>query len=238
MSRKQENYGGKKFAERLNKRMAELGLNQSSLANNTEIQRQTISLYMTGKNIPAADKLVRLAIELHCSTDWLLGLSEYKNQSTEQTTAAELRLSEEVTHLLLEKQRQLPGDLNALLLNPDFRELIDNIQNYAAALKAEKIVASVREECEDRGDYDLEEMEPIIRAEIESAKNAHSGRVAVFLEALMERYSRYEDASVFNSSDLGEIFIQGLHLHEFYELAVNKTLVHLLDHFRGENISV
>lgn len=220
------------FAERLKELKGSLSNKQ--LGNLLGLSAATIGYYVTGERLPDIEIAAKIALHFGVSADWLLGLSDYKRKALEQTTAEELHLSEDVASLLLKDCGGLSRDLNCLLLNREFRKLIENIQMYAAAVKAEEIVDDIREECEEQDDYDLEEMEPVIISEIETAQHANSGRLASCLEALKERYSKYEDNSVFNRSSLGEVFIQGLHLHEFYELAANKTLVRLLDELSAE----
>jgi len=64
------------FATRLRYIMDARGENQTTLAEKTKMQRQTISLYMSGQSKPDTDRLTALANALVVSTDWLLGLSD------------------------------------------------------------------------------------------------------------------------------------------------------------------
>ena len=67
------------FASRLRSRMEEQKESQTSLAKIVGVQRQTISLYATGQHNPNAYVLAKIARALNVSSDWLLGLSDYKS---------------------------------------------------------------------------------------------------------------------------------------------------------------
>ena len=62
------------FAIRLRKARYSAGLTQTQLANKLSIKRNTYAAYETARNVPDALLLASLSTELHCSTDWLLGL--------------------------------------------------------------------------------------------------------------------------------------------------------------------
>ncbi len=71
------------FAQRLTEIMKERGENQTTLAAKitsryVTIQRQTISLYMSGQSKPDTERLTAIARVLDVSADWLLGLSDEK----------------------------------------------------------------------------------------------------------------------------------------------------------------
>lgn len=56
-----------------------LGLTQSELADKVFVDRKNISKYENGHSNPTLDTLVKLADILDCTTDYLLGRSEYRN---------------------------------------------------------------------------------------------------------------------------------------------------------------
>ncbi len=73
------------FASRLREIMKERGENQTTLAEKitaqyVTIQRQTISLYMSGQSKPDTERLTAIARVLDVSADWLLGLTEHHTQ--------------------------------------------------------------------------------------------------------------------------------------------------------------
>lgn len=76
------------FATRLREIMKERGENQTTLADKITsqyltIQRQTISLYMSGQSRPDTERMTAIAKVLNVSTDWLLGLSDVPSQDGE-----------------------------------------------------------------------------------------------------------------------------------------------------------
>ncbi len=63
------------FATRLRVAMYNSGVNQTELASKAGISVQTASLLVNGKVLPTSRNLAKLAIALHVSCDYLLGLS-------------------------------------------------------------------------------------------------------------------------------------------------------------------
>lgn len=61
---------------RLQKIMELRSVTQSELAKSIGVTRQAVSLYITGKNVPNATVLAKIAKRLNVSTDWLCGMSE------------------------------------------------------------------------------------------------------------------------------------------------------------------
>lgn len=51
-------------------------LTQSQLADRTGISRSTLYRYENSQNLPDSDIIVRLALALHTTTDYLLGLDD------------------------------------------------------------------------------------------------------------------------------------------------------------------
>ena len=75
------------------------GLTQAELARRSGIDRGSISLYLSGRYRPKADKLIRLASALTVSPEWLLSLIHI---SPEQPV--------ELLHPLLALLRSVPGE--------------------------------------------------------------------------------------------------------------------------------
>lgn len=63
------------FTDRFNKAIWESDMDLSLISKQSRVARKTIWSYQHGA-IPKADNLARLAVVLHVSTDWLLGLRE------------------------------------------------------------------------------------------------------------------------------------------------------------------
>ena len=67
------------FSERLIMIMNERGIRSRDLAEQTYVTRSTISDYRTGHHYPNIEQLKLLAVCLHVTTDFLLGLSDEYN---------------------------------------------------------------------------------------------------------------------------------------------------------------
>ena len=102
MSKRIAKDNSKMFSRRLKQRMLEKDMTQETLAELTGLKRQTISLYQRGENVPAADSLAMIAKALECSTDWLLGLTDYTQKDIEETTLESVGLSEKAARKLQE----------------------------------------------------------------------------------------------------------------------------------------
>jgi transcriptional regulator with XRE-family HTH domain len=64
------------FAEKLRNAMNAKGINATELARDTGIGNSAISQYLSGKNIPRKDKIIKLAHALKVSEEFLLGYEE------------------------------------------------------------------------------------------------------------------------------------------------------------------
>ncbi len=67
--------------QRLEQAFAASGLTQAELSRLSGIDRGSISLYLSGKYRPKADKLIRLAGALGVSAEWLSGAEEATNEA-------------------------------------------------------------------------------------------------------------------------------------------------------------
>ena len=64
------------FPTRLRHAMCLCGKNQSKLAKEIGVQRQTISLYATGQSSPDAERIISISNALNVSPNYLLGFSD------------------------------------------------------------------------------------------------------------------------------------------------------------------
>ena len=64
------------FGLRLRELRTAAKLTQSQLADRTGISRSTLYRYEISQNLPDSDIIVRLALALHTTTDYLLGLDD------------------------------------------------------------------------------------------------------------------------------------------------------------------
>lgn len=108
------------FAKRLSELMKQEGTKQKELADLLNIKPQTVSQYTTGRTTPDYDSLCAIARHFGVTSDYLLGLSEFKTTAAEGTTAKDMGLSEdsvEILKLLKESQLNDISDGVNLILN-------------------------------------------------------------------------------------------------------------------------
>jgi len=74
-----------KFSYRLIVLMEDFNMTQVDLAKKIGISNVTISRYLSGDRIPRLDVIARIASAFNVSIDYLLGLSEQKNNVPENT---------------------------------------------------------------------------------------------------------------------------------------------------------
>ena len=91
------------FAERLTKLMNENHTSYSEIALLCETTRQAVSCYVTGKNAPRLDKLLKLAKHFNVSADYLIGLSNIKSVNVEIKSACDYTGLTESTILKIHK---------------------------------------------------------------------------------------------------------------------------------------
>lgn len=137
------------FAERLREIMKERGENQTTLASKitsqyTTIQRQTISLYMSGQSKPDTERLTAIAKVLDVSADYLLGLNHVKNKDGEfQQSCNYIGLSEGAVEFLRyighdpddQEGDIMPFVLSLLLENDHFFEMLSNLSMACSTAK-------------------------------------------------------------------------------------------------------
>ena len=71
-----------KLSENLKDLMQEAEINAPALAKATGIDASTILTLLRGDGLPYVDTLVKLADHFHCSTDYLLGLTDLLTEET------------------------------------------------------------------------------------------------------------------------------------------------------------
>ena len=76
--------------ERLKEMRTKLGLSQREVARLLELSPSVVSAYETGERTPSTEILLRLSNLYKCSTDYLLGITDY-NIHDMQDVAAELK---------------------------------------------------------------------------------------------------------------------------------------------------
>ena len=135
------------FARRLTEIMQKRGLNQTQLAakikaeQETVIQRQTISQYMSGQSKPDTDRLTVLCKALNVSADYLVGLRKDETSDANAQSAIDYTgLSEEAAKKLnvfsKKKDVRAYSDLLSLLIcDPDFEWFLGVLEGYFAEEK-------------------------------------------------------------------------------------------------------
>lgn len=122
-----ENYNAP-LPMRLRELMSSSGHTQANLAAHLGITRQSVSAYMDGSANPTPTAITSIAKFLGVSTDYLLGVSDYRKTETTQLTAEELGLSEDAASALqFENGRYNKSKLvvlNYLIENMSFLEKI------------------------------------------------------------------------------------------------------------------
>lgn len=82
--------------------MSSSGYTQADLAAHLGITRQSVSAYMDGSANPTPTTIVNIASFLGVSTDYLLGVSSYKNPKTAALTVEEIGFSEDFIDELIQ----------------------------------------------------------------------------------------------------------------------------------------
>ena len=85
------------FPSHLRELRGERGVSQESLARDLGVSKSTIGLYESGDTLPDAQTLRDLAKYFNVSADWLLGLSDYRDNKRRGITLEGLGLSEAAT---------------------------------------------------------------------------------------------------------------------------------------------
>lgn len=114
---------------------------QGEFAEFLGISRPTVGFYENGTRIPDALVLRQISEKCQVSTDWLLGISEYKRKSNEMIEASDLGLSEQAIEAL--KDLSVESDmsetilpvLNRLLCTEEFVQLLTGL--YALKIATE-----------------------------------------------------------------------------------------------------
>ncbi len=139
------------FATRLNKELEEQNIKQEDFADTINISEGALSNYRNGTRFPQANTLFKMAKELDCSTDYLLGLSELKSSKREiKCVNAVTGLLDDQTKFLEDMKNNNPEYtyiLNLLLnpkKNPYIIKLLKAYRDYL--LKLNKIETAVNEE--------------------------------------------------------------------------------------------
>lgn len=103
-----EDFNGS-FPARLRQIMAEQGKTQQDVATAIEKTRQAVGYYADGSSSPDWKTIAELAKYFSVTSDWLLGLTEYRKSESTQIFAADLGLSEQAIEVLRLWNEQYQG---------------------------------------------------------------------------------------------------------------------------------
>ena len=190
-----------KFPDRLKQLLTENGITQQELADILGVQRQTVSLYVSGQIRPDIGALAVIAQHFCVSTDWLLGLTNDRNRSPVATD--ELGLSEQaVTKIKNYVKGRTFGrvrafsSLDMIASHDDFEELLGSMDN-AFSHCSEVLMAHSCGETEVAGE----------EAAIRAADELEGTRWTVVTSTHYARYLVYSAQQVFNRmiSDLSKV---------------------------------
>jgi len=128
MAKAQINVSGKQaFSRHLRELMEENKDTQSDLAAAIDVQRQSISYYLSGDRNPSADVIKRIAEKYNVSADWLLGLS--KDRRRENAEADDMGIADTTAAFIKELDIFVKEDIDFIILNhrEKITELLDDL---------------------------------------------------------------------------------------------------------------
>lgn len=70
--------------DRLREALADNGMRPIELADQVEIPKSMVSYYLSGKNVPKADRVYKIAAALGVTEAWLMGYDVPKSRTAEQ----------------------------------------------------------------------------------------------------------------------------------------------------------
>lgn len=144
---KQCDFTAETFPARLTALMKEHNCTQEDLAAAVGVRRQTISLYQTGKTKPDYVQIASMALYFGVSSDYLLGLSDYRSDRLSFATPEQLGLDEAAASVLAQPPmyESVPPDSfremqNRFIASGDFAMLIDEMLKLQSVVERCKAV--------------------------------------------------------------------------------------------------
>ena len=114
------------FGERLNALLQEKNISQLEFSKMTGCSRQSINLYILCKRTPDIAVAANMAKILDVSCDYLIGLSEFRNESDANTTVNDIGIDEETAKVF--------GGLKIAATNPNLSSPLFYIQSAKALI--------------------------------------------------------------------------------------------------------
>lgn len=131
----------KPFPTRLRSLLAEQRMTHQNLADILGVSRQAVSNYADGSSSPSWESIVTIAQTLGVTSDYLLGLSDYRIVKTQGITLSDVGLTEKVAESLADADLYYPGaikGLNLLLEHPDALEIFASLE-YIASVSSDAV---------------------------------------------------------------------------------------------------
>lgn len=130
------------FPARLRELLKKRDITITALAKELKISRQAVSQYVDGSAQPNIERLIKIARFFDVSSDYLLGLSEYEQHSTETFTAENMGILDEAAKQLVKDKENLHGISGALLSllvkSPFFGNFASAVSDYFSAVAYSK----------------------------------------------------------------------------------------------------
>lgn len=124
------------FAQRLKEIMKEHSVTQQQLADELNMTRQAVSLYLNGQALPAVDKLLTIVNYFDISADYLMGRSDVKSTDENIQMICEYTgLSENAIPTLVKLKEKRDSRayidlLSCIISNADFEYLLGLFEGY------------------------------------------------------------------------------------------------------------
>lgn len=139
------------FKKRFAALRKEYGMTQKDFSEFLGISRPTVGFYENGDRIPDAQILAEIAVKCQVSSDWLLGLTEYRNKTVQGYNLEDMGFSEKAANMIdvLSTSSQIATRVNAddavimmgksfgllvkILEKPEFYQFLANASAYVEA---------------------------------------------------------------------------------------------------------
>lgn len=121
------------FAKRLNIELSKINMTQTEFCKKTQISKGAFFNYKLGTRLPDTENLIKLAEELNCSTDYLLGFTDIKSSNGDYQTIHKITgLSDRSIEYLENASNDYDRikTLNYLIENEETYHLLKNISNF------------------------------------------------------------------------------------------------------------
>jgi len=124
------------FANKLRELREEKGLSQNDLAKELGVSRGSISFYENSDRMAGIDFIYKASEYFNCTTDYLLGISDYKNQVDIERALTALKVFNDEFHNLSPFQKDQVINIAEFVIYfcENFKEHDDIIKSYCEAI--------------------------------------------------------------------------------------------------------